>query len=155
MKCKNAKIGPKMVTFGPIWTQFRSKQLKIQPGSHFCSDRLDRIDSIGSTQSYWLDWIDSIRSNWLQKWLPGQILGCLDLNWVQIGPKMAFFGPIWTQFRSKQLKIQPGSHFWSDRLDQIKLTTKMASWSNFKLFRPKLSPNRTKNGHFWSDLDLI
>ncbi len=24
----------------------------------------------------------------------------------------------------------------------------MASWPNFKLFRPKLSPNRTKNGQF-------
>jgi len=28
----------------------------------------------------------------------------------------------------------------------------MASWSNFKLFRPKLSPNRTKNGHFSNEL---
>jgi hypothetical protein len=28
------KIGPKMAIFGPILTQFRSKQLKIQPGSH-------------------------------------------------------------------------------------------------------------------------
>jgi hypothetical protein len=36
----------------------------------------------------------------------------------------------------------------STRLDRIKLTANMASWSNFKLFRPKLSPNRTKNGHF-------
>ena len=32
------------------------------------SDRVDRID---------------------QKWLSGQILSCLDLNLVQIGPKMA------------------------------------------------------------------
>jgi len=31
----------------------------------------------------------------------------------------AIFGPIWTQFRSKQLKIWPGSHFWSNRLDPI------------------------------------
>ncbi len=82
--------------------------------------------------------------------------------WVQIGPKMAIFsifGLIWTQFRSKQLKIRPGSHFQSNRLNSIGLTqsdrlnrinsiestSKMASWSNFKLFRPKLSPNRTKN----------
>jgi len=26
-----------LAIFGPIWTQFRSKQLKIWPGSHFCS----------------------------------------------------------------------------------------------------------------------
>ena len=31
---KMQKIGPKMAIFGPILTQFRSKQLKIQPGSH-------------------------------------------------------------------------------------------------------------------------
>jgi len=36
----------------------------------------------------------------------------------------------------------------SDRSDLIKLTAKMASWLNFKLFRKKLSPNQTKNGHF-------
>jgi len=47
---------------------------------------------------------------------------------------MAIFGPIWTQFRSKQLKIWPESH-WIDRIDP------MAFWPNFKLFRPKLSPN--------------
>jgi len=29
---------------------------------------------------------------------------------------MAIFGPIWTQFRSKQLKIWPESH-WIDRID--------------------------------------
>ena len=44
---------------------------------------------------------------------------------------MAIFGPIWTQFRSGR----------SGR-------SEMAFWPNFKLFRPKLSPNRTKNGHF-------
>jgi len=44
-----------MAIFGPIWTQFRSKQLKIWPESHW----IDRID---------------------QKWLSGQILSCLDLN---------------------------------------------------------------------------
>jgi len=109
----------------------------------------------------------------------------LDQKWPFLGPKMAIFGPIWTQFRSKQLKIRPGSHFWSqfnrvdpigsirdrvdprsgrsgwsslgsigsirDRVDPIEsIRLEMASWSNFKLFRPKLSPNRTKNGHFWS-----
>ena len=31
------------------------------------------------------------------------------------------------------------------RIDRI---DPMAFWPNFKLFRPKLSPNRTKNGHF-------
>ncbi len=47
--------------FGPIWASFRSKQLKIWPGSYFCSqidliewtrsNRLDQIDSIELTQS--------------------------------------------------------------------------------------------------------
>jgi len=77
---------------------------------------------------------------------------------------MAIFGPIWTQFRSKQLKIWPESH-WIDRIDRIDIGSigsisdrsdryridridPMAFWPNFKLFRPKLSPNRTKNGHF-------
>ncbi len=87
--------------FGPIWTQFRSKQLKLCPESHFWSDRLNRIDSIVSTRSYQLDRINSIwsrRSD--QMWLSGQILSCLDLNWVQIGPKMA--------------KMDDFCHFWSD-----------------------------------------
>ena len=55
-------------------------------------DQVDRVDprsgrsgrsAIGSIRSSRFDW----------KWLPGQILSCLDLNWVQIGPKMAIFGP--------------------------------------------------------------
>jgi hypothetical protein len=32
-----------------------------------------------------------------------------DLNLKR--QKLAIFGPIWTQFRSKHLKIWPGSHF--------------------------------------------
>jgi len=32
-----------------------------------------------------------------------------DLN--QKSQKLAIFGPIWTQFRSKERKIWPGSHF--------------------------------------------
>jgi len=44
-----------MANIGPIWTQFRSKQLKIWPGSHFQSTRLDWIDS---TRLDRLDWID-------------------------------------------------------------------------------------------------
>jgi len=32
------------------------------------------------------DRVDPIES--MQKWIPGQILSCLDLNFVQIGPKM-------------------------------------------------------------------
>ncbi len=64
------------VIFGSIWTQFRSKQLKIQPGSHFQSNRLDPIDSIRSTR------LDSIES----------ILSKMAI--------MAIFGLIWTQFRS-------------------------------------------------------
>jgi len=65
---------------------------------------------------------------------------------------MAIFGPIWTQFRSKQLKIWPESHFWLDRVDPIdpidSIWSEMAFWPNFKLFRPKFSPNWTKNGVF-------
>ena len=34
----------------------------------------------------------------------------------------------------------------SDRIDRIDLTAEMDLWTNFKLFRPKLSLNRTKNG---------
>jgi hypothetical protein len=30
-------------------------------------------------------------SRFNQKWLPGQILSCLDLNCVKIGPKMTVF----------------------------------------------------------------
>jgi len=54
--------------------------------NHFWSrfDRVDLIESIRSIRSSRFDW----------KWLPGRILSCLDLNWVQIGPKMAIFGPI-------------------------------------------------------------
>jgi hypothetical protein len=52
-----------MAIFGQIWTQFRSKQLKIWPESH----RIDPIDLIRNDHC------------------------CLDLNWVQIGPKMAIF----------------------------------------------------------------
>ena len=79
----------KSTIFGPIWTKFRSKQLKIWPGIHFYIDPIDRIDpieSIRSDRSDRVDPIESIRSNRLQKWIPGQILSCLDLNFVQIGP---------------------------------------------------------------------
>jgi len=74
----------KSAIFGPIWTQFRSKQLKIWPGSHFA---VNLIKSIQSSQIN-------------KKWLPGQILRSLDLNWVQIGPKMANFWLFW--FKSDQ-----------------------------------------------------
>jgi len=41
--------------------------------------------------------------------------------------------------------IYDNSIIWYfDRIDSI--FAKIASWPNFKLFRPKLSPNRTKNG---------
>ena len=33
-----------------------------------------------------------------------------------------------------------------DRIDRINSTAEMDLWTNFKLFRPKLSLNRTKNG---------
>jgi len=36
----------------------------------------------------------------------------------------------------------------SDPVDPIEsILSEMASWPNFKLFRPKLSPNQTKNSH--------
>jgi hypothetical protein len=142
-----------MAIFGPIWTKFRSKQLKIWPGSHFQSTRLDWIDSIGST-----------RSNRLQKWLPGQILSCLDLNWVQIGPKMVILlnltwkWPILVRFglnlglnnlkfdqEAISNRLDSIGSTRLDWIDSIESTSKMASWSNFKLFRPKLSSNRTEN----------
>jgi len=56
-----------MAIFGLIWTQFRSKQLKIWPGSHFQSTRLGWIDSIGSTLLYRLDSIGSTRSTRLDR----------------------------------------------------------------------------------------
>ncbi len=44
----------------------------------------------------------------------------------------------------------------SDRLDLIEFWIKgLASWPNFKLFRPKLSPNRTKNGWFLPFLPFL
>ncbi len=113
------------IIFGPIWTQFRSKQLKIWPGSYFYSwigwiisnrlnqinqikliksnrsNQIDQIKSIKSNQSNQIDQIKSINSNQLQKWLPGQIFSCLDLNWLQIGPKMAKIGRFWVWKRTK------------------------------------------------------
>ncbi len=47
--------------------------------------RLCRVDPIKSSRS---DRVDLIRNGFLVKFY------CLDLNWVQIGPKMAIFGPI-------------------------------------------------------------
>jgi len=99
--------------FGLIWNQFRSTQLKIWPGTHYCSQfdlialirsrqfdcvnwialiRLcwfDCVNLIASIRSRRFDHVDWIKLIWLQKWLPGQILSSLDLNWVQIRPKMA------------------------------------------------------------------
>ena len=63
--------------------------------------------------------------------------------------KKTIFGPIWTQFRSKQLKIWPESHFWSDRLDlieSIQLSWSDQKWHTGQTLRPILSPNWTKNG---------
>jgi len=91
-----------MAIFGPIWTQFRSKQRKIQPGSHICS----QFDPIESSRS---DRVESIRSS-----------------------------------RSNRVESIRSSRF--DPIESIR--SEMASWSNDKLFRAKLSPNRTKNVHF-------
>jgi len=42
------------------------------------------------------------------------------------------------------------------RFNQINsIESKMTSWPNFKLFRPKLSPNWTKNGKNWKFLALL
>jgi len=74
----------KPAIFGPIWTQFRSKQLKIWPGSHFCS---------------WFDLIELIRSSRLnKKWLPSKLFlknGQFLPFMVQIRPKMAKIGMFW------------------------------------------------------------
>ena len=115
--------------FCPIWTQFRSKQLYIWPGSWS-----SQFNGVNSIKSIW--------SNWLQKWLTCWIFSCLDLNWVQIGPIMAnrlnsaieiaissIFGPIWTQFRSKQLKIWQGSQLSSLSEKSLNLPYKI-TWEN-------------------------
>jgi len=40
-------------------------------------------------------------------------------------------------------------HFRVNLIDPIEsIRSEMALWPNFKLFRPKFSPNRTKNGVF-------
>ena len=63
--------------FGPIWTKFRSKQLKIWPGIHFCS-RFDRIDSIGSIR--------------LQKWFVSQTANdVLSILSSQHRPQMMYY----------------------------------------------------------------
>ncbi len=80
------------------------------------SNRVNRIESIGSSQSDWGDRIELIgssRFDW--EWLPGRILSCLDLNWVQIGPKMAkmaIFGPIFDRIDS----IGSIRLTWSDQI---------------------------------------
>ena len=43
--------------------------------------------------------------------------------------------------------IEPSWFNWTESV-WVDSIAKMDSWQNFKLFRPKLSPNRTKNGHF-------
>jgi hypothetical protein len=70
-----------MAIFGLIWTQFRSKQLKIWPESHFWSDRIELSGQI----------LSCLDLNWVQIGPKMAILSCLDLNWVQIGPKIAIF----------------------------------------------------------------
>jgi len=63
---------------------------------------------IGSTWSDWSDWLNRIDR-----------IVSIGSNRVQKLMIFAIFGLIWTQFRSKQLKIWPGSHFWSNQLDRI------------------------------------
>jgi len=79
---------------------------------------------------------------------------------------LPFFGLIWTKndknwpflvwfglnLGLNNLKfVQEDIFYWillKYRIDSIKSTAKMAFWTNFKLFRPKLSPFWTKNGRF-------
>jgi len=111
---------------------------------------VDSIESIQSSRSDRVDPIESIQSSRFHwKWLPGQILSCLDLNLVQIGSKMAIFGLNLDSNRSDRVgPIKSIRSSRSDRVDPIEsIRLEMASWSNFKLFRPKFGPNRSKNGH--------
>ena len=104
----------------------------------------DQINSIKYNQLNWIgsnpsDQIDSI---WLQKWISVSVSGfresdCFDkyrMYWncfVITKFNLAIFGPIWTQFRSKQLKICPQIHFcsqiesirfdWFDSIESIRL----------------------------------
>ncbi len=74
-----------------------------------------------------------------------------DLN--QKWQKLTIFGPIWTKFRSKQLKIWPGIHFCIDPINPIESIRSCRSnrskkgWYKFT--------KMAKINHFWSDLDKI
>ena len=70
--------------FGPIWTKYRSKQLKIWPGSHFLLNRLDPIDPIASIRSHRSDRgdrIDGKNQPFLVRF--GQNLGLNNLKFGQ------------------------------------------------------------------------
>ncbi len=65
-----------------------------------CNSELSQSDQVESIRSSRFDW----------KWFPGEILSCLDLNWVQIGPKMAIFA---------DNLIESIRSSWSDWVDPI------------------------------------
>jgi hypothetical protein len=48
----------------------------------------------------------------------------------------------------RSIRFDPIDSIRSIRSDRFNLTAEMDLWTNFKLFRPKLSLNRTINGHF-------
>jgi len=144
--------------FGPIWTKFRSKELKILLESHFCLDRinligstwsdwLDQIDSIGSTQSNQLNQINSIKStqsnqlnqiNSIKSTQSNQLNGAvlvqfglnLGLNYLKFGQEAIF------AVESTQLDQLDGSTWldWLGQIDSIgstwsdQINCKMASW---------------------------
>ena len=118
------------------------------------SDRLDRIDRIGSIGSYRL-----------QKWSPGQILSCLDLNFVQIGPKMVDFCHFWFKsdqkwqkmegfgiFRGQKIRIIFAKIFvifsrfrkchFSELSENFEKMTYYSKFGNSKIFVPTRKPNR-------------
>ena len=97
---------PNFKLFRPKFCPNRTKNGWFLPFLENCTTpfRIDRIDLIGSIGS-------------MQKWIPGQILSCLDQNFVQIGPKMVDFchfckivQPLFRSIRSTR----------SDRSDQCK-----------------------------------
>ena len=145
--------------------QFRSKLLKIWPGSQSFDPKFDPIESIRSwvdpielilssrsDRSYRVDPIDpieSIRSNRLQKWIPGQILSCLDLNFVQIGPKMVDF----CRRSDRRNRIDAIGSIGSSRFNKKWLPGQILSCLDLNLVQ--IGPKMAKINHFWSDLDKI
>jgi len=75
----------------------------------------------------------------------------LGLNNLKFGQE-AILQSIWSNW------VDLIKSIWSSLfyrvVDRVNSTAKMASWPNFKLFRPKLSPNQNKNGKNWKVLSV-